>query len=153
MDIEQHNPHQRALATGDDSRSDRIRFQQEFDALRLTLRQQRHPFEDEVTSRAQIMRPEQLPAIPLETARRKPPPRGEAGSYFLPEGLIRGAKIVALCAVAVALYYGPPYYTCQQLKERGMFYSGTTVSSCVQEWLDARTDPFEALTTRLRTVL
>ncbi len=153
MDIEQHNPHHTALATGDDSPSDRIRFQQEFDALRLTLRQQLHPFEDEVTSRTRIMRPEQLPAIPIATVRRKPPPRREAGSYFLPEGLIRGAKIVALGAVAVALYYGPPYYTCRQLKERGMFYSGTTVSSCVQEWLDARTDPFEALTTRLRTAL
>lgn len=63
------------------------------------------------------------------------------------------AKTAAFLAVMAGIYWGPPYMTCRHMKERGLFYYGTTISSCVQERIDSRSNPFEAITKHILPVL
>lgn len=66
-----------------------------------------------------------------------------------PPGLVAVAKLAAALTLMIAVVYGPPYYTCRQMKAAGMFYSGTTVRSCVR---DGVSDRYEAVETFLQRV-
>lgn len=77
----------------------------------------------------------------------------ETKQRLVPRPLAVLAKFAALGAVMAGIYWGPPYLTCRELKERGMFYYGTSVSSCMQERIAARTNPFEAITKYVLPVL
>ena len=52
-----------------------------------------------------------------------------------PEGLPRGLVIVMEICVALgiiaAVVLGPAYYTCQRMKDGGLFFYGTTIRSCM----------------------
>ena len=58
-------------------------------------------------------------------------------------------KALAMVAFVGAIHWGPSYYSCRQMKDRGMFYYGTTISSCMGEKIDARNAYFETLGRKL----
>lgn len=51
----------------------------------------------------------------------------------LPKGLVFGLEGMAVVAVIAAVVLGPAYYTCQRMKDEGLFYYGTTIRSCMRE--------------------
>lgn len=63
---------------------------------------------------------------------------------------VRGAGLIALI---VGVYYGPPYVTCRQMKERGMFYYGTTISTCMKERMEERNATLDALARKLTSAI
>lgn len=63
------------------------------------------------------------------------------------------AKIVGAIALAAGLHYLPPYVTCRNMKERGMFYFGTTIKICMVQQMEGRRDTIDAFTRRLFTSL
>ena len=77
----------------------------------------------------------------------------DAKPSHIPDRLVFVAKIAALAVLLAGLYWGPAYVTCRQLKDRGLFYYGTTMSGCIQERIAARTNPFEEITKHILPVL
>lgn len=68
---------------------------------------------------------------------------------LLPGPLALAAKVVGVLALGAAYYYGPSYVACRQMKERGMFYYGTTIETCMRERMAERVDPLGALARKL----
>ena len=67
----------------------------------------------------------------------------------MPGALAFALKALATIAFIGAISWGPSYYSCRQMKERGMFYYGTTISSCMSEKIEARNAYFETLGRKL----
>ena len=67
----------------------------------------------------------------------------------MPGALAFALKALATIAFIGAINWGPSYYSCRQMKDRGMFYYGTTISSCMSEKMDARNAYFETLGRKL----
>lgn len=62
---------------------------------------------------------------------------------IVPDGWQIAVKAIGFWALIAGFYYGPPYATCWHMKRHGMFWSHTTMSTCVAEkmaerdtWLD-----------------
>lgn len=70
----------------------------------------------------------------------EPPARPEG----LPKGLVLGLEAAAVLAVVAAVVLGPAFYTCQHMKNEGLFYYGTTVRSCMRERVVERTASVES---------
>ena len=77
----------------------------------------------------------------------------ETKQKVVPKHFVFLAKIAAFCAIVAGIYWGPPYLTCRELKDRGLFYYGTTVSSCMKERIEQRSNPFEAIGKHILPVL
>ena len=61
-----------------------------------------------------------------------------------PRGLVFVLELLALACLLAAIVYGPAYYSCSQMKQRGMFYYGTTVGTCVRDRVSAQHDQLDA---------
>ncbi len=49
----------------------------------------------------------------------------------LPKGLLIAGEMAIVAGVIAAGVFGPAYYTCNRMKDEGLFFYGTTVRSCV----------------------
>lgn len=66
-----------------------------------------------------------------------------------PRWLVLGVEIGAVLTILVAAVYGPPLYTCRQMRDQGLLYYGTSVDSCVRERVSARYEAAEDYVVRI----
>lgn len=56
----------------------------------------------------------------------------------LPKGLVYGLEAMAVLALIALVVLGPAFYTCQRMKDEGLFFYGTTIRSCMRDRVSER---------------
>jgi hypothetical protein len=69
--------------------------------------------------------------------------KAKAKPEGLPKGLVIGLEAAAVLVVIAGVVLGPAFYTCQRMRDEGLFYYGTTVRSCMRERVIERTSSAE----------
>ena len=72
--------------------------------------------------------------------------RGGDGLRFLVE-------LVAVIALAFGIFYGQPYVECRRMKDRGDFWYGDTIKSCMNQRIAQRNEAIEAAGARVVALL
>ncbi|HEY8565467.1 MAG TPA: hypothetical protein VIL65_08210 [Beijerinckiaceae bacterium] len=79
-------------------------------------------------------------------ARRRDEPQKDGGLRFLLE-------LAAVIVLALGIFYGQPYAECRRMKERGEFWYGDTIKSCMKERIARRNEAIEGAGARVVAML